>query len=222
MPTDEKKKSAEQAEREDAAEAKSDPPPAGPKEFSWSRSSHTKPALMLAEFDSTGRVLHAAERLRDAGYTKFEAHTPFPVHGMDAAMGLPDSRLGWIVLTGGLTGLATAVVMIWWMNGVDYPLNIGGKPPFSISPSVPIMFELTVLFSAFATFFGMLALNRLPQHHHAVFESERFRAASDDRFFISIEVDDPKYHLERTRALLKKLHPTRVEIVDESGSQEDR
>jgi hypothetical protein len=174
-----------------------------------------KPQLLLAEFDSPARVLHAAERLRDAGYTKFDAHSPFPIHGMDAAMGLGDSKLGWIVLCGGLTGVTTAVVMIWWMNGVDYPLIIGGKPPFSIPPSVPIMFELTVLFSAFSALFGMLHLNRLPRHHHPVFDSDRFQGCSDDKFFVSVEVDDPKYHAERTRSLLEKLHPTNVELVEE-------
>jgi hypothetical protein len=152
-----------------------------------------KPILMLAEFDSPGRALHAAERLRDAGYTKFD----------------------WIVLTGGLTGLATAVTMIYWMNGIDYPLIIGGKPPFSLPPSVPIMFELTILFSAFSALFGMLHLNRLPRHHHPIFESERFTECSDDKFFLSVDVDDPKYHAERTRSLLDKLHPTAIEIVDE-------
>jgi hypothetical protein len=175
-----------------------------------------KPALMLAEFDSPGRCLHAAERLRDAGYTKFDAHSPFPIHGMDAAMGMPDSKLGWIVLTGGLTGLTTAVVMIYWMNGIDYPLIIGGKPPFSLPPSVPIMFELTILFSAFSALFGMLHLNRLPRHHHPIFESERFTECSDDKFFLSVEVDDPKYGVDRTRALLEKLHPTHVEVVEET------
>jgi len=175
-----------------------------------------KPTLLLAEFDSPARVLHAAERLRDAGYTKFDSHSPFPIHGMDAAMGLPDSKLGWIVLCGGLTGVTTAVVMIWWMNGVDYPLIIGGKPPFSIPPSVPIMFELTVLFSAFSALFGMLHLNRLPRHHHPIFDSDRFQGCSDDKFFLSVEVEDPKYDAERTRALLEKLHPTHVELVEET------
>jgi len=174
-----------------------------------------KPTLMLAEFDSPGRCLHAAERLRDAGYTKFDAHSPFPIHGMDAAMGLPDSKLGWIVLVGGLSGLGTAVLMIWWMNGVDYPLIIGGKPPFSIPPSVPIMFELTILFSAFSALFGMLHLNRLPRHHHPIFESEHFVECSDDKFFISVDVDDPKYGADRTRALFEKLHPINVEVVEE-------
>lgn len=174
-----------------------------------------KPSLMLAEFDSTASVMHAAEKVRDAGYTSWDVHTPFPVHGMDRAMGLPDSKLGWIVFTAGFLGVSTAVGMIYFMNGVDYPLIIGGKPPFSLPPSVPIMFELMVLFSAFGAVLGMFHLNRLPQHYHPVFESERFKACSDDKFFIAIDVADPKYNPEKTRALLEKAHATHIEIVEE-------
>jgi hypothetical protein len=181
-------------------------------------SSKKKPALYLAEFDTTPKVLHAAEKLRDAGYTKFDSHTPFPIHGMDAAMGLPDSRLGWIVLPIALTGTTAAFTMMWWMNGVDYPIVVGGKPPFSLPSMVPIMFELTVLFSSFATVFGMFHLNRLPRHHHPVFNSERFGSFSDDKFFISVEADDPKFDLEKTKKLLQGAHCTHLEIVyDDDG-----
>src|SRR5215472_18143138 len=89
-----------------------------------------RPALLLAEFDTAASCLHAAEALRDAGYTKFDAHSPFPIHGMDKAMGLKDSILGWIVLGAGLSGVSAAWLMMWWMNGIDYPLIIGGKPPY--------------------------------------------------------------------------------------------
>src|SRR5687768_5121585 len=108
-----------------------------------------RPALMLAEFDTPGACMHAAEALRDAGYRLFDAHTPFPVHGMDRAMGLSDSKLGWIVLAMGTTGLAIAFTMMIGMNGIDYPIVIGGKPPISVPSMIPIAFELTVLFSAF-------------------------------------------------------------------------
>ena len=174
-------------------------------------------AMYLAEYDSPGACMHAASKLRDAGYTRFDTHTPFPVHGMDRAMGLPDSHLGWIVLCGGLTGVAAAFTMIWWMNGVDYPLNIGGKPSGAASlPSmIPIMFELTILFSAFAAVFGMFHLNKIPQHHHTIFNSDRFRSFSDDRFFVSVEAADPKFKLERTRELLEKTHPGFIELVEE-------
>src|SRR5947209_4363881 len=130
-----------------------------------------KPALYLAEFDSPHGCLTAATKLREAGYTVFDTHTPFPIHGMDKAMGLPDSKLGWLVLCGGLSGVSLGWLMMWWMNGIDYPLIIGGKPPYSLPSQIPIMFELTVLLSCLTAVFGMLHLNRLPRHHHPIFNS---------------------------------------------------
>lgn len=179
------------------------------------------PALLLAEFETPGDVLHAAEKFRDAGYTQFDTHSPFPIHGMDAAMGLKDSKLGLIVFPIGLTGTTLAFLMMWWMNGVDYPLVIGGKPPYSLPSQVPIMFELTILLSAFATVFGMFHLNRLPRHHHPIFNSERFKGFSDDKFFLSVEATDPKFNLERTKKLLESCKPQNVEVVyddDEGGA----
>jgi hypothetical protein len=179
------------------------------------------PSVVLAEFDSARDVLHAAERVRDAGYARWDAHTPFPVHGMDRAMGLSDSKVGWIVIVFALTGLTGAFVMMHWMNGVDYPLIVGDKPggaPGSLPSMVPIMFELTILLSAFGAVLGMLHLNSLPRHHHPVFESERFRQASDDRFFISIEAADPKFDVEQTRSLLERAHAKNVEVIEEDLS----
>ncbi len=179
------------------------------------------PSIIVAEFDTAHDVLHAAEKVRDAGYQKWDTHTPFPVHGMDKAMGLGDSRLGWIVICCAITGLSGAFVMMHWMNGVDYPLIVGDKPggaPGTLPSMVPILFELTVLLSAFGAVFGMLGLNRLPQHHHPVFESDRFRSASDDKFFISIEADDPKFDVDKTRALLETAHAAHVEVVEEDVS----
>lgn len=184
-------------------------------------SSQRVPAAVLAEFDSAHDVLHAAEKVRDAGYVRWDAHTPFPVHGMDRAMGLGDSRLGWIVLGCALTGLSIAFLMMHWMNGIDYPLVIGDKPggaPGTLPSMVPILFELTILLSAFGAVFGMLHLNGLPRHHHPLFESSRFRAASDDRFFISIDAEDPKFDVDSTRALLEGAHATHVEVIEEEES----
>lgn len=179
------------------------------------------PSVILAEFENAHDVLHAAEKVRDAGYVRWDTHTPFPVHGMDRAMGLGDSRLGWIVIVCAITGLSGAFVMMHWMNGIDYPLVIGDKPggaPGTLPSMVPILFELTILLSAFGAVFGMLFLNRLPRHHHPVFESERFRKATDDKFFISIEADDPKFDVDKTRALLEKAHAGHVELIEEEVS----
>jgi hypothetical protein len=170
-------------------------------------------ALMLAEFDSAADCMHGAEKLRDAGYSKFDAHTPFPVHGMDRAMGLPDSKLGWIVLCFGCSGTFLAWLMMFWMNGVDYPIVIGGKPPGTLPSMIPIMFEVTVLLSALSAVFGMLHLNRLPRHHHPVFYSDRFRAFSDDKFFLSVEAEDPKFDANRTKALFESVKARAVELV---------
>ena len=174
-----------------------------------------KPVLLLAEYDTVDGVLGAASKLRDAGYKQFDTHTPFPVHGMDRAMGLPDSRLGWIVLAMGATGLLTAIALITWANGISYPFILGGKPAISIPAYVPICFELTVLFSSFGAVFGMLGLNRLPQHHHPIFESDRFRSATDHKFFVSVECADPKFDPKSTRALLESAHPANIETLED-------
>lgn len=175
----------------------------------------TGPALLLAEYDSPASIMHAAEKLRDEGYTAFDTHTPFPVHGMDKAMGMRETPLGWIVFVAGATGCFCAFLMMWWMNGYDYGLIIGGKPGYSLPSMIPIMFEVTVLFSAFAAVLGMFALNKLPRHHHPVFYSDRFESFSDDRFFISVEAADPKFDLRKTRELLESTHPAHVELVEE-------
>jgi hypothetical protein len=177
-------------------------------------SARLKPRRLLAEYDTTGEIIHAAKTMRDAGYKAFETHSPFPIHGMDAAMGLPDSRLGWIVLACGLTGVTSAWCLMYWTNAVDYPLIIGGKPPGALPSMVPIMFELTVLLSAFGAVFGMFGLNRLPQHHDVLFYSDRFSAFSNDKFFLSVESDDPKFNLEKTQQLLEKTKPQTIEVIE--------
>jgi hypothetical protein len=174
-------------------------------------------AGILAEYDTPASVFHAAEKIRDAGFEKWDVHTPFPIHGMDDAMGLKPTPLGWISLAGGLTGGSFAFWMQWWMGGIDYPLNIGGKPSFALHSSIPVMFELTILLTAFGTLFGMLGLNRLPQLYHWVFGSEPFKRATDDRFFISIEAEDPKF--DRARTTLEKTHPLQIEDVEEDISE---
>ncbi len=173
------------------------------------------PVLLLAEFDTVDGVLGAASKLRDAGVKQFDAHTPFPVHGMDRAMGLRDSRLGWIVLGMGILGLLTAIGLITWANGISYPFILGGKPAISIPSYVPVCFELTVLFASFGAVFGMLGLNGLPRHHHPIFESDRFLTATDHKFFISVECADPKFDPEATWALLESAHAAHIEIIED-------
>lgn len=182
------------------------------------QSGNKHPVLYLAEFETADAIVGAAEKVFAAGYEKWDVHTPYPVHGMDKAMGLSDSRLGWIVLTAGLTGLTAAVAMIQWMNGYDYPLIIGGKPADAFASMVPIMFELTVLFSAFGAVLGMFGLNELPRHHHPVFYSDRFENCSRDKFFVSIEAQDKQFDLDKTRAFLEAMQPSHLELVTEDAS----
>ena len=178
-------------------------------------SDSSRPVLLLAQFETPDQIIGAAQRVRQAGFEKWDVHTPYPVHGMDAAMGLSDSRLGWVVLASALTGLLLAVAMMQWMNGYDYPLVIGGKPPEAYASMVPIMFELTVLIAAFGATFGMLGLNKIPRHHHPVFYSERFEACSNDKFFLSIEAEDKQFDPSATRAFLQGLEPSHVELIEE-------
>jgi len=177
-----------------------------------------RPLIFLAEYDTAGDIFHAAEQVRDAGYEKWDVHTPFPVHGMDKAMGLKDSPVGWIVVTMGFLGCLTGFLLMWWTNGYDYPYIIGGKPGFSLPSMIPVMFELTVLLSAFGAVFGMFGINQLPKHHHPVFYSDRFDKCTDDKFFISIEAADPKFDLAETKALLDTTHPSNVELIEEEVS----
>jgi hypothetical protein len=170
---------------------------------------------IMAEFTNTASVVHAAEKVRDAGYRRWDVFTPFPVHGMDAAMGLKNSKVGWFAFLGGVTGYATGMIMIYFMNAVDYPIVIGGKPMFSPFSAFPPSYELTILFGAFGSLLGMLFLNRLPRLHNPLFKSKRFSLVTHDRFFIVIECSDPKYVEPETRKLLEQAGSQHIEMVEE-------
>ncbi|PKK83137.1 MAG: DUF3341 domain-containing protein [candidate division Zixibacteria bacterium HGW-Zixibacteria-1] len=170
---------------------------------------------ILAEFSSPAALLKAAEKIRDAGYKKFDCHSPFPIHGMDRAMGLKRSPLGWIVGLAALFGTSAALGLQWWTSTVDYRLVISGKPFFSFQAYVPVTFALGVLLSAVTALLAMLILNGLPRLHHPIFYSDRFVKASDDGFFISIEADDPMYDTEKTRSFLESIGGTNPEVLKE-------
>lgn len=168
---------------------------------------------ILAEYDAVDPLMDACVRVRDAGYTKWDAHTPFPVHGLDGAMGVKPTRLPWLVLACGLTGLSCGLLMQWWMNTVDYPFMISGKPMFSLPAFVPVTFELTVLLSGFAAFFGSLGINKLPSWFNPLFLNDRFKRATNDRFFIYIEAKDPIFDGARAERLLTETQPLHMETV---------
>ena len=167
---------------------------------------------LLAEFHDPSSLVAAATRATEAGYRRVDAFTPFPVHGLDDALKFRDRRLPLLVLGGGITGALAGFGLQVWINLVAYPLNIGGKPNFSWPMFIPVTFETTVLFAAFAAVFGMIVLNGLPQPYHPVFNAPRFALASRDRFFLVIEADDPKFDRVATREFLNTLHPH--EVVD--------
>ena len=168
---------------------------------------------LLAEFEDAATLHHACEEVRDAGYTRWDAHTPYPVHGLDRAMGLRRSKLPYLVLASGLTFAAGGFALQTWVHSIEYPLVISGKPHFTWPAYVPVTFELGVLGGALAAVFGMFALAGLARLYHPLFHSERFVRASDDRFFISIEAADPRFHPEATALLLERAGATAVERV---------
>ena len=169
---------------------------------------------VLGEFDSPTALYRAAERVRDAGFERWDTHTPFPVHGLERAMGLKRSLVPVGVLVLGLGGAAAGMALQWWVATRAYPLIVSGKPFFSWPAFVPIMFECGVLGGALGAVFGFLGLSRLPQHWHPVFESARFARATDDRFFISIEAADPHFDRGETVRLLERSGALAVELVE--------
>ncbi len=170
---------------------------------------------LIAEFDTPADAMHAAEKVRDAGYRRWDVYSPFLVHGMDKAMGLKNSKVGWFSFLGGVIGYASGMLMIWWMNSYDYPVLIGGKPMFSPFGAFPPSYEMTILLGSFGALFGMLFLNRLPRLHHPLLKHKRFALASHDRFFLVIETLDPKFSPAQTRALLESTGCKQIEEVRE-------
>lgn len=169
---------------------------------------------LLAQFATPADLYRACERVRDAGFTRWDAHTPFPVHGLERAMGLRRSPLPWIVLVMGLTGAVAGFSLQWWVHGAAYPLVISGKPYLAWPAYIPITFEVAVLFAALGAVFGMLGLNRLPMHHHPLFQSKVFERVTDDAFFISIESWDPRFDASATGELLQSLGARSVELLE--------
>jgi hypothetical protein len=159
---------------------------------------------LIATFDTAADVYHAAEKVRDAGYRNWDCITPFPVHGLDKAMGLRRSIVPRISLAGGITGFCTGMSLIYFADAYANRLIVGGKPFFSPMFAFPVSYELTILFTAFATIIGMFIVNGLPMHYHPVLKYDHIRRGMDDTFFIVIEARDPRFNAANTRALLEK------------------
>lgn len=175
---------------------------------------------VLAEFANPQALVKAANLIRQAGFTKTDAFSPFPVHGIDPALGIQPTRLPWFVLIVGISGGLAALLMQWWMNAVDYPFLISGKPLFSLPANIPVTFEVIVLTSAFATFFGMLALNGLPRHSNPLLEVEQFRRVTCDRFFLYISTKDPLFEKRDVVELFRRAGALTIRDVPPSKSSD--
>ena len=170
---------------------------------------------LMAEFTDPNDLVAAARRARDAGYKRMDAYTPFPIHELTDALGLRRTRLPLLVLAGGVLGCAAGLFVQWYSTSIDYPLNVGGKPMAAWPMFVPITFELTILFAALFTVFGMIGMNGLPMPYHPVFNAPRFALASRDRFFLCIEAKDPLFELDKTARFLASLGARVVSEVEE-------
>ena len=175
----------------------------------------TRPPIwgLLAEFESPTALVAAAERVRDAGYRRIDAHTPFPVEALPAALGVKRTVLPLLVLLGGLLGGVGGYFMQYYASNISYPLNVGGRPMHSWPMFVPITFELTVLLGGLTAVIGMLALNGLPMPYHPLFNVPRFALATRDRFFLAIEARDRLFDRQETARFLREIGAREVSEV---------
>jgi hypothetical protein len=169
---------------------------------------------LMAQFDNPTTIVEAANKAYQSGYRRMDAFSPFPIEELSEAIGFKRNMVSPIVFTGGLIGFFTALGMLYYLTAIDYPLNVGGRPLGSWPAFIPITFELTVLFASLSAVFGMLLLNGFPRPHHPVFNIPSFDRASQDRFFLLIEADDPKFDIEQTRSFLQSLNPVEVSDVE--------
>jgi hypothetical protein len=168
----------------------------------------------LAEFADPEEIVVAAHKVREAGYSKIDAYTPFPVHGLVEATGFKDNRVPWVIFFGGLAGAIGGFGLQAYINVVEYPMNVGGRPYIPWPSFIPVTFECTILAAAFAAVLGMLGMNGLPRPYHSIFNVSRFDLASQDRFFLCIESNDPKFDPDDTSKFLETLGAYEVSLVD--------
>lgn len=162
-------------------------------------------------FDTPNAVIHAAEQVSKEGFTKYDVNTPYPLHGMDKAMKLPPSKLGYVALVFGLAGTLGALLSLWWVSAIDYPIVIGGKPLFSFPAYIPVMFEVTVLSASIATVLAMLFIFfKFPNNSHPLHGTEYMKKVSSDKYGISIQAEDPKFDESLVRKLFESVHAKEI------------
>lgn len=170
---------------------------------------------VLAQFAKPADLYHACEGVRDAGFSRWDAYAPFPVHGLDEAMGVKRTRLPLLVACCGLGFACVGFLFQYWVATQGYATNVQGKPFGSWQTFIPVTFEFGVLGTAFSSLIGMLARNGLPRFHHPLLAKERFLKVSDDAFFVAIEATDPKFDAKQVRDMLQKYGATAVELVED-------
>src|SRR5436190_9763544 len=169
---------------------------------------------VMAQFDNPSQLVAAARETYAAGYRQINGYSPFPIEELTEAIGFRRTALPLIVLIGGIVGALGGFFMQYWIEVIDYPINVGGKPFNSWPAFIPITFEMTVLFAAFSAVLGMLILNKLPQPYHPVFNAPNFALATRDRFFLAVEANDAKFNHDEVVALMKSLSPLDVADVE--------
>ncbi len=171
---------------------------------------------ITALFDTPDQIIHAAEKVSNSGYKEFDVHTPYPVHGMDDAMKLKPSKLGYVTLVFGLSGAALALLLQYWTMVVDYPMNIGGKPFFSLPAFIPVTFELTVLLATLATVIGMISVFfRFPDNKHPLHDTPYMASVSRDKYGVFIAAKDKKFDTAEVKALFESLGGKNISEVYE-------
>jgi hypothetical protein len=170
---------------------------------------------IIAEFNSPAAILSAAEKVRDAGYRRWDTFTPFPIHGMEKVMGLKNSIVGWFALAFGGGAFLSVAGLIWFANAFDYPLIVGGKPMFSPPMTFVPAYILLIMGGAIGAFVGMFATNQLPRWHHPLFKKPRFNLATRDKFSLAIGATDLKFSETATRRLLEEIGGTHIELVED-------
>ena len=168
----------------------------------------------MGEFSDPDELVKAGRKIREMGYTHIDTMTPFPVHGIDEAIGVPYSKVGWIVVCFAILGILTAQLLQWYVGVISYPLVIGGKPLFDFTFSIPVTFELAVLFASIAAVIAMFGLNGLPRLYHPSFNYRSAHRATDDRFLLLIEAGDPRFDAQKSAADLRGVGAQNVEVVE--------